>query len=65
MRAPIQPGRQATLLAPNLATFHLTREDAITLVDQLSLAIQQDDEDTDAVPPAYPAQGMEVQGRCE
>ena len=33
------------------------------LVNQLSSAIQQGDEDTDAVPPAYPAQGMEVQGR--
>ena len=35
------------------------------LVDQLSSAIQQDDEDTDAVPPAYPAQGMAVRGRRE
>ena len=33
------------------------------LVNQLSSAIQQDDEDTDAVPPAYPAQGMAVRGR--
>ena len=47
-----------------MATFHLTREDAIALVDQLSSAIQQDDEDTDAIPPAYPAQGMAVRGRC-
>ena len=39
------------------------REDAVALVDQLSSAIQQDDEDTDAVPPAYPAQGMAVRGR--
>ena len=62
-RAPIRPGRQPTPFAPDLATFRLTREDAITLVDQLSLAIQQDDENTDAVPPAYPAQGMAVRGR--
>ena len=40
------------------------REDAIALVDQLSSAIQQDDEYTDTVPPAYPAQGMEVRGQC-
>ena len=33
------------------------------LVDQLSSAIQQDDENTDAVPPAYPAQGMAVRGQ--
>ena len=39
------------------------REDTITLVDQLSSAIQQDDEDTDAVPPAYPAQGLAVRGQ--
>ena len=45
-------------------TFRLMREDALLLVDQLSSAIQQDDENTNAVPPAYPAQGMEVQGRC-
>ena len=44
-------------------TFRLTCEDAVALVDQLSLAIQQDDENTDAVPPAYPAQGMAVRGR--
>ena len=62
-RAPIQPGRQPTPFAPDLATFRLTCEDAITLVDQLSSAIQQDNEDTDAVPPAYPAQGMVVRGR--
>ena len=65
MRAPIQLGRQAAPFAPDLATFRLTCEDAVMLVDQLSLAIQQDDEDTDAIPPAYPAQGMEVQGRHE
>ena len=46
-----------------MATFRLTREDAVALVDQLSSAIQQDDENTDAVPPAYPAQGMAVRGR--
>ena len=46
-----------------MATFRLTREDAIALVDQLSSAIQQDDENTDAVLPAYPAQGMAVRGR--
>ena len=62
-RAPIRPGRQPTPIAPDLATFRLTREDAVALVDQLSLAIQQDDEDTDTVPPAYPAQGMAVQER--
>ena len=44
-------------------TFCLTCEDAVALVDQLSSAIQQDDEDTDAVPPAYPAQGMAVRER--
>ena len=55
-RAPIRPGRQSALVDADLATFRLTREDAVTLVDQLSSAIQQDDEDTDAVPPAYPAQ---------
>ena len=60
MRAPLQLGRQPTLFAPDLATFHLTCEDAVTLVDQLSSAIQQDNKDTDAVLPAYPAQGMEV-----
>ena len=38
-------------------------EDAVALVDQLSLAIQQDDKDTDTVPPAYPAQGMVVRGQ--
>ena len=63
MRAPIRLGRQATPFAPDLATFCLTCEDAAVLVDQLSSAIQQDNEDTNAVPPAYPAQGMEVQGR--
>ena len=63
-RAPIRLGRQPTPFAPDLATFRLTREDAVVLVDQLSLAIQQDDEDTDAVPPAYPAQGMAVRERC-
>ena len=62
-RAPIQPGRQPTPFNPDLATFRLSREDAVALVDQLSSAIQQDDEDTDAVPPAYPAQGMAVRGR--
>ena len=46
-----------------MATFRLLREDAVALVDQLSSAIQQDDEDTNAVPPAYPAQGMAVRGR--
>ena len=60
MRAPLQLGRQPTPFTPNLAAFRLTCEDAIALVDQLSSAIQQDNEDTDAVPPAYPAQGMEV-----
>ena len=60
MRAPLRPNRQAIPFAPDLATFHLTCEDAVALVNQLSSAIQQDDEDTDAVPPAYPAQGMEV-----
>ena len=59
-RAPLRPGRQSTLFAPDLVTFRLTREDAVVLVDQLSSAIQQDDEDTDTVPPAYPAQGMAV-----
>ena len=34
------------------------------MVNQLSSAIQQDDEDTDVVPPAYPAQGMAVRGQC-
>ena len=63
-RAPIRSGRQSTPVNPDLATFCLTHEDAVALVDQLSSAIQQDDEDTDAVPPAYPAQGMVVQGRC-
>ena len=62
-QAPIRSGRQPTPVAPDLATFCLTREDAVALVDQLSSAIQQDDEDTDAVPPAYPAQGMAVRGR--
>ena len=62
-RAPLRLGRQPTPVSPNLATFRLTREDAVALVDQLSLAIQQDDENTDAVPPAYPAQGMAVRGR--
>ena len=64
MRAPIQSGRQSTSVAADLATFRLTCEDAVALVDQLSLAIQQDDEDTDAVPPAYPTQGMVVRGQC-
>ena len=64
MRALIRPGRQPTPFAPNLATFRLMCEDAVALVDQLSSAIQQDDEDTDAVPPAYPAQGMAVRERC-
>ena len=59
-QAPIRPGRQPTPFAPDLATFRLTREDTIALVDQLSSAIQQDDEDTDAVLPACPAQGMAV-----
>ena len=63
-RAPIRPGGQPAPIAPNLATFRLTREDTVALVDQLSSAIQQDDEDTDAVPPAYPAQGMAVRGQC-
>ena len=63
-RAPIRPGRQPTPIAPDLATFRLTREDAVALVDQLSAAIQQDDKDTDAVPPAYPAPGMAVRGQC-
>ena len=63
MRAPIQSGRQSTSVAADLATFRLTCEDTITLVDQLSMAIQQDDENTDAVLPAYPAQGMAVRGR--
>ena len=40
------------------------REDAVALVNQLSSAIQQDNEDTDAVPSAYPAQGMAIQGQC-
>ena len=62
-RAPIRPGRQPTPFTPDLATFRLTCEDAIALVNQLSSAIQQDDEDTDAVPPAYPAQGMVVRGQ--
>ena len=62
-RAPIRPGRQPAPINPNLATFRLMREDAVALVDQLSSAIQQDDENTDAVPPAYPAQGMAVRGR--
>ena len=39
------------------------REDAVALVDQLSSAIQQDDKDTDTVPPACPAQGMVVRGQ--
>ena len=62
-RAPIRPGRQPTPVAPDLATFRLTREDAVALVDQLSSAIQQDNENTGAVLPAYPAQGMAVRGR--
>ena len=33
------------------------------MVNQLSLAIQQDDEDTNVVLPAYPAQGMAIRGR--
>ena len=45
-----------------MATFHLTHEDAVALVNQLSSAIRQDDEDTDTVPPAYPAHDMDVQG---
>ena len=60
MRAPLRLGRQPTPFAPDLATFRLTREDTIALVDQLSSAIQQDDEDTNAVLPVYPAQGMAV-----
>ena len=40
----------------------LTCEDAVTLVDQLSSAIQEDNENTESVPPAYPTQGMGVQG---
>ena len=63
MQALVRPGRQPTPFAPNLATFRLTCEDTIMLVDQLSLAIQQDDEDTDAVLPAYPAQGVDIRGR--
>ena len=39
------------------------RADTVALVDQLSSAIQQDDENTGAVLPAYPAQGMAVRGR--
>ena len=62
-RAPIRQGRQSTLFAPDLASFRLTHEDAVALVDQLSSAIQQDDKDTDTVPPAYPAQGMVVRER--
>ena len=62
-QAPIQLGRQSTPIAPDLATFRLSREDAVALVDQLSLAIQQDNEDTDTVPRACPAQGMAVRGR--
>ena len=63
MRALIRPGRQSTPFTPDLATFCLTCEDTVALVDQLSSAIQQDDEDTNAVPPAYPAQGMAVRGQ--
>ena len=62
-RAPLRSGRPSTPGATDLATFRLSREDAVALVDQLSSAIQQDDENTDAVPPAYPAQGMAVRGR--
>src|ERR1700744_6370708 len=54
-RAPLRPGRPSTPGPTDLATFRLTREDAVALVDQLSSAIQRDDENTDAVPPAYPA----------
>ena len=43
-------------------TFHLTHADAVTLVDQLSSAIQEDDENSKQVLPAYPAQGMGVRG---
>ena len=64
MRALVQLGRQPTPFAPGLATFRLTHEDAVALVSQLSSAIQQDNKNTDAVPPAYPAQGMAVRGRC-
>lgn len=48
------------MLTPNLATFHLLCEDAIAVVDQLSMAIQQSDKNTPAVPLAYPAQGMDI-----
>ena len=47
MRAPIRPGRQPTPFAPDLATFHLTREDAVavTLSDYLYASHTQTNSD--------------------
>ena len=51
---PIQPRR--------LVNVNLNRAEAARLVDRLSTLIQEDDENTDSLPPAYTPQRMGIRG---